>query len=65
MWVDQETKQVRKLTITTALGKERVDVIIDYKTLKSGLSYPARTLVKIPADKIRAVVETFDYEAQE
>ncbi len=65
MWVDQETKQVRKLTVTTALGKERVDVIIDYKTLKSGLNYPARTLVKIPADKIRAVVETFDYEAQE
>jgi uncharacterized protein YidB (DUF937 family) len=65
MWVDQETKQVRKLNITTALGEERVDAIIDYKTLKSGLSYPARTLVKLPADKIRAIVETFDYEAQE
>ena len=65
MWVNQDTKQIRKLTITTALEKERVDAVIDYKTLKSGLNYPARTLVKIPADKIRAVVETFDYEAQE
>ena len=65
MWVDRETKQVRKLTITTALDKERIDAVIDYKTLKSGLSYPARTLVKIPAEKIRAVVETFDYEVQE
>jgi hypothetical protein len=65
MWVDRETKQVRKLTVTTALEEERVDAIIDYKTLNSGLSYPARILVKLPAEKIRAVVETFDYETQE
>jgi uncharacterized protein YidB (DUF937 family) len=65
MWVDRETKLVRKMTITTALGEERVDAIIDYKMLKSSLSYPARTLVKIPAEKIRAVVETFDYETPE
>ncbi len=64
MWVDATTHQLRKLEFHTVLEEDRMDGIIDYKTLEDGLNYAARVVIKIPARELRTVLEHFDYERQ-
>jgi hypothetical protein len=64
MWVDSTSHLVRKLEFRTLLEEDRLDGIVDYKTLEDGLSYAARVVIKIPARELRAVLEHFDYDRQ-
>ena len=64
MWVDATTHHIRKLEFRTVLEEDRLDGIVDYKTLEEGLNYAARIVIKIPSRELRTVLEHFDYERQ-
>ena len=64
LWVDLETKVPRKLEFRTELDKDLLNGTVYYRNLDSGLIYPGRAIVHVPADDKRVIIETFDYADQ-
>ncbi len=65
LWVDSETRIPRKLEFRTKLEKDQLIGIVYYRTLDSGEFYPGRTIVRVPEQDRRVIVETFDYTRQQ
>ncbi len=59
--VDSSTKELQRTTITTALEGDTVFVRTNHSTLDSGLSYAARSFVRVPAKDIEMTVERFGF----
>lgn len=71
MWVDPQTKLLKKLNVRTWIPKEEkdderiwIEATMDYDTLGNGASYPRRSVVKIMAMEMRLVMEQFDHIKQ-
>lgn len=64
LWVDPESKAPRMLEFKTELDKDTLIGTVYYRELNSGLIYPGRTIVRVPEDDRRVVIETFDYSDQ-
>jgi len=63
-WIDQQTKGARRFTFTTILDGDPMTGDVQYARVPGGPSYAAQTVIDVPAKKIRAKVETFDYVKQ-
>jgi hypothetical protein len=63
-WFDQDTGEARRFTFHTSLDGNSVDGAVDYRALPDGPTYPARTVVDIPEEEVRATIENFDFREQ-
>ena len=63
-WLDQQTKRARRFTFATILDGDSMTGEVQYARVPGGPSYAAQTVIDIPAKKVRAKVETFDYVKQ-
>jgi len=63
-WIDQQTGGVKKFTFTTTLDGDPMTGEVQYSRVQAGPSYAAQTVIEVPAKKVRAKVETFDYVKQ-
>ena len=59
--VDMSTKELQRTTITTKLDGDTVFVRTQHRRLDSGLSYAARSFVRVPAKEIEMTVERFGF----
>jgi len=64
MWVDPNTKELKKSAINTALDGDAVQVETQHGKTPEGLSYTARQIVRVPAKKVEMTVENFNYQRQ-
>ena len=63
IWLDSDL-QIRKLLFQTVLDGDRLDGMVVYRPLENGPLHPARIVVDIPAKKIRAILENYDYSRE-
>jgi hypothetical protein len=63
-WLDQQTKRARRFSFTTILDGDPMTGEVQYARVPAGPSYAAQTVISVPAKKVRAKVETFDYAKQ-
>jgi hypothetical protein len=63
-WIDPETGEARRFTFHTRLDGKSVDGTVDYRSVPDGPVYPARTVVNIPEEEVRATIENFDFREQ-
>jgi hypothetical protein len=59
MWVDAETKQIKRTRILTHLKKETVMAEVDHRRV-DGVRFAARKSVQVPSQKVGMVVESFE-----
>jgi hypothetical protein len=62
VWIDPRGSTTRRTEIATTLDGKPVDVVIDFRTLDNGLTYPARRVLRYPEKSLELVVETFEYQ---
>lgn len=60
-WIDPTSYALRRVSITTTHNAHPLTIVVDYRTLDSGLTYPARSTLAYPAKSLEVVVDTFDY----
>jgi len=53
-----------ELSFTARVDKATAAGKIEYRTQQDGPSYPARMTVRVPTEKVTAIVETFEYRKQ-
>jgi len=63
-WIDQQTGGVQRFTFTTTLDGDPITGEVQYSRVQTGPSYAAHMVIEVPAKKVRAKVETFDYVKQ-
>ncbi len=63
--IDPTTQTARTFSFRTTMDGDPVNGQVDFRTLQSGPSYPAKTTISLPGKSLRAVVENFDYLRQE
>ncbi len=64
MLIDAETKDLQMTKVRTRLDEDAVLMDINHDRLASGLTYQARSIIRVPEKKVRMTVENFDYERQ-
>jgi hypothetical protein len=49
------------MTIMSTFKQDEVDVTITFKTLASGLNYPAYIRVNVPEKNLTVLIQNYDY----
>jgi hypothetical protein len=62
VWIEPSTGMIRRAEIATALEGERVEMAVDYRSLTSGVTYQARTLLRYPQKQMSLTTETYDHQ---
>jgi hypothetical protein len=61
-WFDPASYALRRVSITTTYDQHPLTIVVDYRTLDTGLTYAARSTLAYPAKSLDVTVDTFDYE---
>ena len=61
-WVDPASYALRRVSIKTTYDEHPLTIVVDYRTLDTGLTYAARSTLAYPAKSLDVTVDTFDYE---
>jgi hypothetical protein len=61
-WIDPVSHALRRVSIATTYDAHPITIVVDYRTLDTGLTYAARSALAYPAKSIEVIVDTFDYE---
>ncbi len=59
--VDAPTRQTRRMTIMTTFQGDEVTVTATFKTLTSGLNYPAYIQMNVPEKNLSVLIQNYDY----
>lgn len=59
--VNAPTRQTRRMKIMTFFQGDEVNVTITFKTLSSGLNYPAYIQVNVPDKNMTLLIQNYDY----
>jgi hypothetical protein len=59
--IDAPTRQTRRMTIMTTFKGEEVTVTATFKTLTSGLNYPAYLQLNVPDKNLSVLIQNYDY----
>jgi len=61
IWLDPPSQMMRRIEIKTLYEKKPATVVIDYKTIPNGPTYPARTVLAYPEKNVELTVDNYDY----
>lgn len=61
MWFDPQTKQLRRMTFTSALEKAEVSGTVTFTALANGPTYPQKSVITMPSEHIEVTVESSDF----
>ena len=64
-WIDPASAQMRRVEIAALYEGRPVTIVADYRSLDSGLTYQARSILRYPQKQVEVTVETFDYTRAE
>jgi hypothetical protein len=59
--VNAPTRQTRRMSIMTFFQGDDVTVTVTFKTLASGLNYPAYIQVNVPEKNLTVLIQNYDY----
>jgi len=59
--IDAPTRQTRRMTIMTTFQGDEVTVTATFKTLASGLNYPAYIQINVPDKNMSVLIQNYDY----
>ena len=59
--IDAPTRQTQRMTIMTTLEGDEVTVTATFKTLASGLNYPAYLQMNVPDKNLSVLIQNYDY----
>jgi len=59
--VNAPTKQTTRMSIMTTFKEDEVTVTVTFKTLASGLNYPAYIQLNVPDKNLSVLIQNFDY----
>jgi hypothetical protein len=60
-WIDPVGRALRRVSISTTFDSQPLTIDVDYRTLDTGVTYPARSTLVYPARSLEVVVDTFEY----
>jgi hypothetical protein len=61
MWFDPQTKQLRRMTFTSALEAGEVSGTVSFSALANGPTYPQKSVITMPKEHIEVTVESSDF----
>jgi hypothetical protein len=61
LWLDAETRTLRKMEVATALEKKTVRVVSEFQDLPNGPNAMVRSVLNYPEDELTLITENFDY----
>ncbi len=64
-WVDRESRAPLRYRFVTALEEDGVEGNVEFAQVTGGPRYPGRVTVSVPARKVTAKVENFDFLKQQ
>jgi hypothetical protein len=64
LWVNQKTLKTEKIKVMTFYEGDEVNVTVTYRSLASGLAYPAYNQVDVLGKGLRLTVQNFNYVNQ-
>jgi len=59
--VNAPTRQTTRMTIMTFFQGDEVTVTATFKTLNSGLNYPAYVQINVPDKNLSVLIQNYDY----
>ncbi len=59
--IDAPTKQTRRMTVMTFFQGDEATVTATFKTLASGLNYPAYIQLNVPDKNLSVLIQNYDY----
>ncbi len=59
--IDAPTRQTRRMSIMTFFQGDEVTVTATFKTLTSGLNYPAYLQINVPDKNLSVLIQNYDY----
>jgi hypothetical protein len=59
--INAPTKQTQRMSIMTTFQSDEVTVTITFKTLSTGLNYPAYIQLNVPDKNLSVLIQNFDY----
>ena len=59
--IDAPTRQTRRMSIMTFYQGDEVTVTVTFKTLTSGLNYPAYVQMNVPDKNLSVLIQNYDY----
>ena len=59
--IDAPTRQTRRMTVMSFFQADEVTVTATFKTLKSGLNYPAYIQISVPDKNLSVLIQNYDY----
>ena len=59
--IDAPTRQTRRMTVMTTFQGDEVTVTATFKTLASGLNYPAYVQMNVPDKNLSVLIQNYDY----
>jgi hypothetical protein len=62
--IDAPTRQTRRMTIMTTFQGDEATVTATFKTLTSGLNYPAYIQINVPDKNLSVLIQNYDYVNQ-
>ncbi|MBP7147676.1 MAG: hypothetical protein KBD01_09035 [Acidobacteria bacterium] len=63
-WVDKAANRPLRFHFATTLDEDPVEGKVKYGLRDDGLQYPEHIVISVPAKKVSAIIETFDYLRQ-
>ena len=62
VWVDPASYLMRQVEIHSVYDENPVTVLVEFRRVADGPSYPARSTLSYPEKEIELIVENYDYE---
>ena len=62
IWVDPASYLMRQVEIHSVYDEKPVTVLVEFRRVADGPSYPARSMLSYPDEEIELIVENYDYE---
>ncbi|MGF1509780.1 MAG: hypothetical protein ACFB9M_09810 [Myxococcota bacterium] len=62
--IDKGSSRLSRMDVSAKLDRDPVNAVIEFRTLKEGIGYPARAIVKIPSQQLDITIENFNYNSQ-
>ena len=62
VWVDPATYHMRQVEIHSIYDEKPVKVLVEFRRVEDGPSYPAHSTLSYPDKEIELIVENYDYE---
>jgi hypothetical protein len=59
--IDAPTRQTRRMTVMTTFQGDAVTITATFKTLTSGLNYPAYVQISVPDKNLTVLIQNYDY----